>query len=1057
MRFQPQRQVSSKMNSFVAWNLRLLQAFFSKASQNDEVWIAVDPEELEAIGPDLGGDQGFLSAVREGPPWPTIWRQSAYAYVSTGNTQELTERALGLLRQRKSTFARPESYIDPGSLDDAYEGHGAPNYIPFLAALVRCAALRGDDGGFYEGLQSSLGLSPAWNSGEMSALEPLWHDLQSWSGERGSPFGRFVYRQLGGYRYVGVPTSQSIVSRRDLKELTRIFAQAGVRAGQRVTDRLVMDVQQIASQSPYLSSPFAKALNTPAFSIPIRERLISLLEDWDGTVTARHGGSAADGNNEREARVSVDDSPLEIALALSVGNELPWQIQWCVPALMDVGSIALRNGSGTWRAHFSGTDSVIARRDNLDGSMDELSAKLLASSEHADVLFDTDIGDDDQLSRGNGRHLTLQRSILRTLVITHEWSGDSNRIVLRERPLPRHQGAYLLVSPGNVDRAAAWLSVHRPAHEFSPVSGLPANWVLIYIRDCAQLGDNARRELPDADGQRAQSRVVRFVGGRSVQRAGLRQYLSYDPPFIELDAPPGTTLEAAGLQLIERNKGAPRADWLPLAQATAATWETSGLRAFDIRFSSEGRSFVVRARLAGEVIGEAKLRLAPESGLAVSRGTSFRLDSAGNPTSSGHGMLGVIDMPDRISSPSIDSSRLSDVDQRRAVHMGQSLQRNNASDLVRSAAAKFLDSLASSSTGSLAYGSARDQLRRLAEDDSESNPALVLSDLRGRGLLEIETDAKGRWIRIHSVPPTLVVLPHLHHEGRVVACPVGTLRLQHWKELLASGLDLFWDSTASPSSQPPVWIAAATLQQLRSIAHAGGFQVAEQPALDIATWATSLADVEERLTTSGVEAVGHLDRDIERFVPAKGLFARSSSGAALDAALSCQLFRLDDPETGHHKLYTLGHRDAEGRTRYSFVRDSRWGVWLALASFARFAKKSYAVEDASPWPFHFDDREGTFWLPARINLPVVLERALILSSGAPPLKAQVSGTNAHGMRVMIDTDRKRAIGGVSRVYHDMIPSAPASSKWLGYRWVSLAVATLIARKLGGQVLPVRDA
>ena len=77
-------KISEQRDDFVFWNIRLLESFFSPALSGEEVWLQVSPDELDSIGRDLGGDEGFVKAVRAGPPWKTVVR-GGYVYGEPGD------------------------------------------------------------------------------------------------------------------------------------------------------------------------------------------------------------------------------------------------------------------------------------------------------------------------------------------------------------------------------------------------------------------------------------------------------------------------------------------------------------------------------------------------------------------------------------------------------------------------------------------------------------------------------------------------------------------------------------------------------------------------------------------------------------------------------------------------------------------------------------------------------------------------------------------------------------------------------------------------------------
>lgn len=121
-----------------AWNRRLLETFFSPASSGEEVFLQVSPEEIDSLGPDLGGDEGFVATVRASPVW-----------VHTG--KDVFAAAIRLAKFRRQRTPLSDAYIDPGSSSRTYLGRNAPPYLPHLAALVRSTAAC-DDAGFYNHL-----------------------------------------------------------------------------------------------------------------------------------------------------------------------------------------------------------------------------------------------------------------------------------------------------------------------------------------------------------------------------------------------------------------------------------------------------------------------------------------------------------------------------------------------------------------------------------------------------------------------------------------------------------------------------------------------------------------------------------------------------------------------------------------------------------------------------------------------------------------------------------------------------------------------------------------
>lgn len=1011
-------EATKQNDQFSLWNFKLLEAFFSTASKGDTVWLQIDPGELDSLGTELGGDEGFLKAVRQGPSWGTLNRDG---YLSRGATTDLAARVIGLVNQRKNRRQRPKTYIDPGLYSATYQSHDAPTYLPFLAALVRSASIA--ERGFYPNLQDALQLGPNWGSQQMEALEIAWVDLQEWTARTGGEFGQFKFRILGGYNHIGVPRAQSVMSRRDSEMIPRIFAQVGARPGQKLTPALAEDVKSSAIGSLFLTAGFKSALARPDFKDPIDARLKALFEDWDGKVpalTGVHRGS------EVVAGVEDDRGDVELCLSLQDDDLFPWNIHWRVPPLLDSGEVILRRGEVHWIAPIRGTEQGSTVED-LGPSVQAAAMQALEISGSENVEFEAslslDCGDKTKLGK-----VFLRKAILR--VFTWGYDEYTSRFELQEHTLPRNGPAYLLTIASNTKQLNSWLQRESIAHEMMHASGLPQGWTLVCLLECSTLTEEQRNDLPDGESERDQYRAVRLAGGRSVSRAGIRQYMAYDLPIIELDAPGGTVLESVGLTLEE-------------VQRVGDTLHQTSIRRFHAFPKTQGlRSFNIIARLYGKQLGSATLRVAADSGDQVEIGNSFSLDAQGNPRRDELGLRGTLTMhgnaEEIAKSPSCEMSLRT---------LGLRLEAKDVTKVQSCAAAQFLDTLAQ--FGSMAYGPARDQLARLlARDGNRVSPSIMLLDLRSRGHLEIETNGKGHMTRIYVVAPMLYELTS-KFDGRMVFGVLGSLRSQHWKSLafLAGGCCVYY--TGANEGFLSAWrVVASDLDTLKRIAAADGFEVQRNPALGIAEWAATCEDVRERIEKMAGESLGTVTRSIEKLNSKNGRFFDAGEVPFAFPGPACQLFRLEDRDTAGLRVYSLGvGRDGRG-ARFGFTRDSRWGVWIALGAFAEYVKESYGHCDASPWPIPYLPEDGTILLPARVSLPIALERALNLCSGNGPETIDMAAScnpNFPHIALTRVVDEK-TVANVSWVYEGM-----TNGKWLAYRYVPENIARLVASKLNGAI------
>lgn len=1011
--------ISSCTDLYSLWNVKLLETFFSPASKGDEVWLQVDPAELDSLGPELGGDGGFLNAVRAGPSWGTFNRNGRLVQ---GDATDIVHRLNGLVAQRQAATKRSSNYLDPEMYSSTYSKYGAPTYLPFLAALVRSASLAED--GFYDHLRKALGLAPSWGSQQMEALECAWKDLEIWTKQTNGEFGLFKFRTLGGYSHIGVPRSQSIMSRRDCDLISRVFAQIGARPGQQFSANLAADIKLRATESLFLTAGFRDALSKPIFDEPINARLSALFEDWDGKVPSNTGMQGfANGD------VAADCDDIEICLSLQAGNQYPWCVHWKVPPLRDSGEINLTRNGVEWRAQIRGTES--ATTSDTSQTIHSASCLALSDSASSDVEFHVDLTQDGN-DRINFGSIYLRKAILRVFV--WDFNGYTQRDELREHALPLNGPAYLLAAAGNTNQLCNWLKRESIDHLQIDTAGLPKGWMLVCIVNCGNLTQEQRNEMPDGEHERDQHRVIRLVGGRTVRRAGIKQYMSYDLPIIELDAPEGTALLTSGLKCDEECKSNDPA-------------YRSGIRRFLVTPERLGpRSYAISAVFRGRQLGNATLRVAADSGEQVEVGHAFSLNPQGNPLRDVLGLRGVLATP--LNNGSTNAPPYFPIFTR---ELGRLLQPEDVARKHSSAIAQFLDTLAQ--VGSIAYGPARDQLARLmAKTGSSISPTTILLDLRGRGHIEIEINTRGHLARIYSVPPTLYQLA-ITAQGKTVFGVLGSLRHQHWESLSRIGEDNLVYRYFASEGYFDVWrILTSNLNVLTSKANSNGFSIQTNPALPIAEWAATREEVRAQIELLAGESIGTGIRFPERLSPKSGSFFALPEIQFPASGPDSQLFRMEDRDTGKLQTYALGIDRYGIGLRFGFVRDSRWGIWIALGAFAEFVKRNHNISEASPWPIPYSPSDGIFWLPARISLPIILERALNLCGGSGPESMDIEGVIRQQSQLQpqhIALIRKidgKEIASVSMVYEGM-----ATGRWLAYRFVPEDIAILVACKVGGTI------
>lgn len=989
------------------WNAKLLENFFSRACEGDEVWLQLDNDELDLIGPELGGDEGFLRAVQTGPAWQTFVK---HGRLTRGDSTDLMQRVQGLVKQRLFPAARPPSgYVDPGVLSLEYLGYKAPTYLPFLAALVRSSALASSEG-YYKHLQEALRLQTNWGSSQLAGLEAAWEDLEVWTRETKGRFGRFVVRRIGGHAHVGVPRAQCIMSRRDCEESSRVFKLAGLRPGQEWSPRVASDVISCASEE--LSASFRDAVRHNELAGPIEASLRSLFEEWDGRIPPTvHRGT------DENVPGTTASGQVEVALCPDDGAA-GWHIHWRVPPLREGCDVVLEKQDVRWRAPVWGTERCGTLADTASDAVAGSYSALVESADQ-DVDFKALLEEEgsDPVDIGT---FVLPRADLRVFV----WGIDyySQREELQEHPLPQFGCAYLLATKRIAHELLRWLERGRAVHEIVEANGLPPGWILACITDCSTLTYAQRDALPGAVNDNYAQRMITISGGRSVSRASKRQYLSYDLPTIELDAPPGTALQAnGGLDLKESSLPGRR----------------PGVRRFTVSLrAASQKSFRISAVHDGRELASATLRVAPDSGEQVTLGKDFSLDPMGNPQAALSGLHGTLGNEAGGAAREPITPLV--------IPMGTFGNPLHALAILKvesNPATLFLDSLAQH--GAMAFGMAKDQLTRLlASSGHSADPVKILLDLRCRGHVEIETNAKGHFSRVHAVTPALYQLPMIAG-GMTVYGILGSLLKQQWRSLFEHvGPDSIYERGPAGGVLPTWRILARDVADIGRVAHANGMALLPPQSRQIASWAATSDEVRHQIEHGAVESVGTLEYHPMRLNPVTARFVQASS---LLPTSTCQLFRMDDRDMPGGRVYVLAIKQGN-TTRYGFVRDSRWGMWISLRSFALLLKETFFIDDACPWPIPYSSKDRTLMVPAHISLPVVLERALVLCSGQAPDIVATTSHMVEGQCVVGRESDGKSIAVVSRVYNDM-----ADRKWLLYRAVPIEVATIVANKLGASL------
>lgn len=991
-------------STFSKWNLLLLTQYFSPSNENENVWLRTSRAELDTIGFQLGGTEGLIEAVKNGHEWLPL---------DHTNTSTIFEK---LAIQRRLAL-RSDQYIDPGTLSSIYDGCNAPTYLPHLALWV-LASSEESNSGFYDTVANLLGRDLDNSATFKRAMLNVWEDLQRWSVEEtGGLFGKFIVRALGGHAYVGIPKSQCMMSRQDEIGLHHLFQTCQLQPEHPLTQQSFGRLLEFGPNMHHLSAGLRKAMIDPIYRDPLFFMISEALSSWNGVVDTR-------GTRWGSGTAVQSGSRDEIGLSLVPSEDaMSWSIQ-----------CRFKSSSMANRCELVIAGARISCRLELLGDYfcsigiehQALLQNMLDKSANEAIEVSTASSEEDEFEVGMGtRLLQIPQRLFRIFC----WDRFGEYLI--ESNLPTSDSAYILVSMNSADEFLHFLNSERVPNIPHRTRGLPSGWSLICIEEVEDLTSVQRQWLSENDTSSASPLNLRFVGGQSIIQGRTKLYAFYDLPYLELEAPRDTEINAEGLTFHE-------------LEVNNQNQNNTTVKTFRIELTETERVvFRIRAR-CGEIVANLTLRLSVPEGIGLGDTGVFSLDSLGRPSNDPKvGLQGIIFRSNEIQpTPEIPNSPVE-------LSLGQlpnSISQNGS--FQNTTAAQFLDFLAQA--GSMTYGRARDQLYRLAAQAAlDIEPTILLYELRSRGHLEIQTDIKGHAVRIYAVPPALYSLP-IAYDSLPVFGVSGTLRLQHWVDLFIRSDCMTFIEATDRVRLPVVRLVTLDLQTLKDLALSMDFLTAMEPADQISDWAASLAIANQSLASWGWENVLTELHQLQRLRPNSALFkAVKPAHMSVEPTVLRQLFRFDDPVVPKLQVHVLGSIDDDGQTSFSFIQDSRWGVWIAIAAFAKMMRLRHGEQEADPWPIHYDENSRSLWLPARLRPPTLIDRALNLCAASAPIAVRVNGQSNN------DTDQVdlfaggELIGSVHRVYTEF-----KSGLWLCYRWVPKSVALKVSSLLGGTLVPL---
>lgn len=982
------RQGGASLNAFEAWNLRLLQTYFPLDGGGREVFLGTTPEELDRIGEDLGGDAGLLTAVAAGPPWPL--------------PNSFVDKVRRLTEQRTITRRRGPLYVDPRKYDPRYAPDGevarsAPAYLPYLAVLARNAAVA-DKSGYYARLRSDLGLPSNWGSSQMSRLVESWKDLQAWTTSTCGKYGTFVARQLGAHSWIGLPKAQVIMSSTDIPGIHQLFSQIGASPDEPLTTQLLARaLDAIGSGEQRLSRALEQAAREASYAEELRALLKDLHQGWTGDVD----------RVELQARAGDEAS---LTFGIVADGQLPWRLQVGFELPEDVEVDDVSGGEG-WRVSVRGDREAVATMDR--GKTEEFLSR------------------DDWSTDFVGRTFRLPRPgiwVLRRSMHGHAhefWEGD----------LSPFGNLYLLADPTCAKPLDEYLCRSGPKYEDVPIDGLPVGWRLVWLEQQALSDDQLK--LPGRNSKRP--RVLRLEGGTTVSVQGSRQYLHYDLPRVVVMAPDGAFVECSGERMEPMTKVAaenqllrgvrtPSPDaYFNLPAAVEAGGEFS-LRVFDL----DGK------RLGGEVTIRVK---DPDRLPRPPEGSPGGINRFGDFTYSEEVLQGGL----RFGLPSLASRMAGGPEQQLQMAGADFHESREPSLLEHNPSALFLDALWS--RGRLSYGNAANLLVRLiAKTGADIEPWRVLDDLWLRGHVELER-MNGTTTFVHSVPPAAYELP-IRVDGKKVYGILGTLPNLQWRELVTErvawipsiGVAHSGGKAAQRHFLPVVRIRSFLEDaELATRLESAGLAVLPEQTFAMAQWSASLSEIRaDAFTRASIDPPLARPSGLKRFDAMTGYFQRIGGGMEAPplGGADVLLYQCDDPQVRGKKMHILADRRG-----FAVARDVRSAKWVATM-MTPFGK---ANPGKPPIVLRENELAWELWVPGRLRLPPILERAVVLCSGAPGIEMWLDAGQEDGRQVELIFQKSRQELGI-HVDKDIVGGL-VKGRWMLYENIPSSLGKMLRSKL----------
>jgi len=499
--------------NYLEWNDLVAGHFFNEENAGKEILLYVNDEIINGIGKKSGDSLGdFIESVKAGPPW--------------ASRSGLCQRALQAFENWRERELR------------------YPPYIAYLALFVLAAGIEGDFAphAYYPRLRKLLGEDE--DAGTLPSFDrmiDLWDDLEKWSVEdKHEELGRFIARIRGGWWKVGLPLSQTVVSKEELKRLPLMFEEAGLDPSAPPSEQVMLRLIRYQGEKVFERRTLRVLGIEQGDDVVLRNTLVDIvlaeLEAWDGTVQLedkRKQGEEQPYRISSGLRLCLEYDSLakqvKTSLRLKANRPYPEEGLTLVSQQFPERVFYCEEAYQGWSKKLKDAESKL-----LDGA---------SVNWGKDMLFE---------DSGNNWRAWLKGSKVRLFT---DGRPDGLPGWVETKRLERGVPFLVCASPGSASTVQTWGQASCASFEQLEAEGLPSGWKLFK-------GVNASGSCEGIEVLTACSAVRMLLRG-GVRIKGGNTYLYTAPPVIVVENSPGQVMVTANGKQLKKCMNSPNAWELP--------------------------------------------------------------------------------------------------------------------------------------------------------------------------------------------------------------------------------------------------------------------------------------------------------------------------------------------------------------------------------------------------------------------------------------------------------------------------------------------------------------